>query len=101
MLVTMMASAESDMSRLNRERKAIGRALIEIQSGNWPTLLQYYADDIEYNDPIVTISGIDMMAQFFARLFGSSPDLITVVEDEICIDGIYAATWAMLTPRVA
>ncbi|MGD9140294.1 MAG: nuclear transport factor 2 family protein, partial [bacterium] len=95
MLVTMMASAESDMSRLNRERKAIGRALLEMQSGDWPSLLHNYTEDIEYHDPIVTIYGIDMMAQFLGRLFGSTPNLVTTVEDEICINGIYAATWTM------
>jgi hypothetical protein len=90
-----MGSPRSDMSRINRERKSIGRELVEIQAANWPSLLQFYADDIEYYDPIVSIQGIDMMAQFFARLFASGPDLITTVEDEICIDGIYAATWTM------
>ena len=95
MLLSTMASAESDSSRINRERKAIGRALVEVQSTNWPSALQYYTDDIEYQDPIVTIEGIDMMSQFLARLFGSSQDLVTTVEDETCINGIYAATWTM------
>ena len=88
-------NVESDMSRINRERKAIGRALVEVQSTNWPFLVEYYTDDVEYRDPIVTILGIDTMSQFLARMFTSSPNLITVVEDEICIDGIYAATWTM------
>jgi len=95
MLVSVMASAESDSSRLNRKRAEIGRALVEINSQNWPSLLQYYADDIEYRDPIVTIEGIDTMAEFLGRLFASGPDLVTTVEDETCIDGIYAATWTM------
>ena len=59
LLLPMMTSADSDSSRINRERKAIGRALIEVQSDNWPSVLQYYADDVEYQDPIVTIEGID------------------------------------------
>ena len=91
-----MAGPRSDKARINRQRKAIGRALIEIDATNWPSLLQYYTGDIEYNDPIVTIEGIDVMAQFLARLFASGPDLVTTVEDEICIDGIYAATWTMV-----
>jgi len=90
-----MAGPRSDMSRIDRERKAIGRALIAIDATNWPTLLRYYTDDIEYNDPIVTIPGIDMMVQFYGRLFASGPDLITTVEDEICSNGIYVATWTM------
>jgi hypothetical protein len=94
-LMPEIAGPRSDMSRIARERKAIGRALIEIDSTNWPSLLQYYTDDIEYNDPIVTIEGINVMAQFLGRLFGSSPNLITTVEDEICINGIYMATWTM------
>jgi len=95
LLLPMMVSAESDMSRINRERKAIGRALLEVQATNWPSLLQYYTDDIEYNDPIVSIQGIDMMSEFLARLFTSSPDLVTTIEDETCVNGIYAASWTM------
>jgi hypothetical protein len=91
----MVASAESDMSLINRQRQEIGRALVEIHSQNWPSLLQYYADDIEYHDPIVTIEGIDTMSEFLARLFSSAPDLVTTVEDEICIRGMYTATWTM------
>jgi len=88
-------SAESDMSRLNRERREVGRALLEMQSDNWPSLLEYYTNDIEYHDPIVSVAGIDMMSQFLGRLFVSTPDLVTTVEDEICVNGIYAATWTM------
>jgi len=51
---------------------------------------------IQYQDPIVTVEGIGMMTEFLARLFGSTPDLVTTVEDEICIDDIYAATWTMV-----
>ena len=95
MLLPMMIGAESDSSRINRERKAIGHALVEVQSTNWPSLLQYYTDDIEYHDPIVTIQGKDMMSEFLARLFASSPELVTTVKDETCINGIYTSTWMM------
>ncbi|HYW67985.1 MAG TPA: FlgD immunoglobulin-like domain containing protein [bacterium] len=96
MLLPLAASAESDMSRLNRERKEIGRALIEVQSDNWPSVLQYYTYDVEYQDPIVTIQGIDVMTEFLARLFISTPDLVTIIEDEICINDTYMATWTMI-----
>ena len=96
MLLATMAGAESDSSRINRERKVIGRALIEVQSTNWPSVLNYYTDDIEYQDPIVTIQGIDMMEEFLYRLFYNSPDLVTTIEDETCINGIYTATWTMV-----
>ena len=95
LLAPMVASAESDMSRINRQRQEIGRALVEIHSQNWPSLLQYYDDDIEYHDPIVTIEGIDTMSEFLGRLFASAPNLITTVEDETCINGMYSATWTM------
>lgn len=95
MLIPMTGHSESDSSRINRERKAIGRALIEVQSANWPSVLPYYTDDIEYHDPIVDIQGIDMMTEFLARLFGSTPNLVTVIEDETCINGIYSASWIM------
>jgi hypothetical protein len=62
----------------------------------WTSLLQYYEDDIEYSDPIVTIQGIGTMTEFLGRLFASGPDLVTTVEGETCIDGIYTATWTMV-----
>jgi hypothetical protein len=95
LLVPLLASAESDSSRINQERKAIGRQLLEVQSTNWPSVLQYYTDDIEYHDPIVDIEGIDTMTEFLARLFESTPDLVTTVEDETCINGVYSAAWEM------
>jgi hypothetical protein len=81
---------------IRKQRLEIGRALLEVQSANWPSVLAYYADDIEYHDPIVDINGIGMMTQFLARLFGSSPDLVTTIEDETLRDGVYAATWTMV-----
>lgn len=95
-LLPIMAGAESDSSRINRDRKAIGRALVEVQSTNWQSVLQYYSDDMVYQDPIVYIEGKDFMGQFLARLFASSPYLVTTVEDETCINGIYTATWTMV-----
>lgn len=82
-------------ARLRRERLEIGRALIEINGADWQSLLPYYTDDIEYHDPIVDIRGIDTMVPFLARLFASSGDLITTVEDEALVGGTYTATWTM------
>jgi hypothetical protein len=96
LLLPVVASAESDSNRINQDREAIGRALIEVQAAEWPSVLPYYTDDIEYYDPIVSIQGIDMMAQFLGGLFGSTPDLVTTIEDETCINGIYTATWTMV-----
>ncbi len=76
--------------------RSVGRELIEVQSSNWPSTLPYYTDDIEYRDPNVKIQRIDLMSQFLGRLFANSPDLVTTVEDETCIDGIYTATWTMV-----
>jgi len=96
-LLPMLLSAESDMSRLNRERAEVGRALLEMNAENWLSLLPHYTQDIEYHDPIVDIYGFDMMAQFLQRLLvTSSPDLVTTVEDEICINGQYMASWTMV-----
>ena len=77
-------------------QKEIGRQLIEVQSTNWPFVLDYYTEDIEYHDPIVDIDGIGEMTLFLAQLFASSPDLVTTIEDETIIEGIYTATWTMV-----
>jgi hypothetical protein len=82
--------------RLREERLEIGRALVEINASNWQSLLPYYTDDYEYHDPIVDIYGFDTLVPFFARLFASSPNLVTTVEDEMLIGGVYTATWTMV-----
>jgi hypothetical protein len=82
--------------RLHRDRLEVGRALVEINATNWQSLLPYYADDYQYYDPIVYINGFDELVPFFARLFASSPDLITTVEDEMLVGDVYTATWTMV-----
>jgi hypothetical protein len=82
--------------KLRQERLKIGRALIESNGANWQSLLPYYTEDYEYHDPIVDIYGLDTLVPFFERLFASSSDLVTTVEDEMLIDGVYTATWTMV-----
>lgn len=86
----------SSQNRLHRDRLEIGRALVEGNATTWQSLLPYYTDDYEYHDPIVNIYGFDTLVPFFARLFVSSPDLVTTVEDEMLIGGVYTATWTMV-----
>ena len=95
LLLPFAAHAESNSSRLNKERLKVGRALVEVTAGNLAEVVPYYADDIEYHDPIVDVYGIDQMIPFLYGFFGSSPDLVTTVEEETSIDGIYTATWTM------
>ena len=95
LLLPTVAIAESNSSRLNKDRLEVGRALIEVTSENLDSIIPYYTDDIEYHDTIVDIYGINDMAIFLYSLFGSTPDLITTVEEEIAIDGMYMATWTM------
>jgi len=94
-LLPLAASAESNSSRLNQDRLEVGRELIEVTLDNLGSIIPYYTDDIEYHDPIVDVYGIADMTEFLYRLFGSTPNLITTVEDEIAIGGIYTATWTM------
>ncbi len=82
--------------RLRQDRLEIGRGMLEVQNVDWTTLLGYYADDIEYHDSIVDVYGIDMLTQFLGRLYGSSPDLITTIEDETLVGDVYSATWTMV-----
>jgi hypothetical protein len=95
-LFPAMAAAESNSSRLNKERLEVGRALLEVTADNVAEIIPYYTDEIEYHDPIVDVYGIGEMTEFLYRLFGNTPDLITTVEDETAIDGIYMATWTMV-----
>jgi hypothetical protein len=95
-LLPAAASAESNSSRLNKERLEVGRALIEVTYNDVASIIPYYSDDIEYHDAIVDVYGIGNMTTFLFTLFGSTPDLITTVEDEISVDGMYTATWTMV-----
>lgn len=97
LLLPLFADTEaSAFGRLYRDRLEIGRALIEVQYDGLAEVIPYYAHDIEYHDPIVDIYGIDMMTEFLYRLFGSSPDLITTIEDETLVGSTYSATWTMV-----
>ncbi|WP_430817881.1 nuclear transport factor 2 family protein [Carboxylicivirga sp. RSCT41] len=83
-------------SKLNQERIKVGRALLEVTGGGIDEILPYYADDIEYHDPIVDIYGIEHMTGFLYMLIeNSSPDLKTEVIEETLVDDIYSATWIM------
>ena len=91
------AGAESDKSRLNRERLDIGRGMLDMNAQSWQSMLPYLTHDIEYHDPVVDIQGIDLMTEFLYRLiFVGSPDLVTTIEEEICIDDRYMASWTMV-----
>ena len=97
MLMPVFDDAEAGGRRhLRQDRLEIGRGMLEVQNVDWTTLLRYYADDIEYHDSIVDVYGIDMLTQFLGRLYGSSPDLVTTIEDETLVGGVYSATWTMV-----
>lgn len=97
-LVLLLGAGDAQatgLGRLHRDRLEIGRALIEAQSSNWQSILPYYTADIEYHDPVVDIYGIEMMTEFLGRLFASSGDLVTTIEDETLLNGVYSASWTM------
>src|SRR6056300_1083682 len=82
--------------KLYQDRLEIGRGMLEVQNVDWTTLLHYYADDIEYHDSIVDVYGIDMLTQFLGRLYGTSPDLVTTIEDQTVSGDVYSAAWTMV-----
>ena len=91
-------SDESDDNSLDlyEQRLQIGRALLEVQAPDVADVLPYYSSDVEYHDPIVDINGIEDMTAFLNQLIiGASPNLVTIVEDEILVDDTYSATWTM------
>ena len=95
LLLPAMAHAESNSSRLNKERLEVGRAIVEVTFDSVGSIVPYYTDDIEYHDPIVDIYGIGDMTTFLFTFFTVTPDLITAVDDEIAVDDMYTATWTM------
>ena len=92
----LVSSRGFGLGRLRQDQLEIGRGMLEVQNVDWTTLLCYYADDIEYHCPIVDVYGIEMVTEFLGRLYGSSPDLVTTIEDETLVDGVYSATWTMV-----
>ena len=94
-IVTLLpALLYAGQPQLYQERLEVGRALLEVQFANVEEVLPYYADDIEYHDPVVDIYGIGDMTEFLYRLLGAG-NLVTVVEDEILVGDTYSATWTM------
>ena len=89
-LLPVVDDAEAGgLSRLHQDQLEIGRGMLEVQNVDWTTLLRYYANDIEYHDSIVDVYGIDDLTEFLARLYGSSPDHVTTIEDETLVGGVY------------
>ncbi|MGL5563008.1 MAG: nuclear transport factor 2 family protein [Tannerellaceae bacterium] len=99
MLSNMSCSNEDsndEEKRLNNERMKVGRLLLEVQAPQVAEAIPYYTDDIEYHDPVVNIKGINDMTAFLNQLIvGASPNLVTIVEDEILVNDTYSATWVM------
>ena len=92
----LAADAKSNSSNLNKERLEVGRALLEVTSETLDSVLPYYTDDIVYFDPVVEVNGFDEMATFLYKMFVvASPNLLTIVHDEVAIDDMYMATWTM------
>lgn len=87
--------ASAGQPQLYQERLEVGRALLEVQLTNVEEVLPYYTDDIEYHDPVVDIYGFEQMTAFLYRLLETSPDLLTIIEDETLIGNTYSATWIM------
>jgi hypothetical protein len=94
-LLVLPVAVTAGQPQLYQERLEVGRALLEAQLSNVGDVLPYYTDDIEYHDPIVDIYGIQDMTAFLYLLLGSSPDLITTIEDDILKGDNYSATWVM------
>lgn len=53
--------ANAGRPQLYQQQLEVGRALLEVHFANVDEVLPYYADDIEYHDPIVDIYGIQDM----------------------------------------
>lgn len=86
----------SEASDLHIERLEVGRALLEVQAPQVAEVLPYYTADIEYHDPIVDVFGIEDMTTFLNKLIlESSPNLVTIIEEETLVGDIYSATWVM------
>ena len=93
--VSTQINPASSQSQISSDQLAVGRQLVEINAGNWTSVIPFLANNYEYHDPIVHIYGPDTMTEFLGRLFMGSSDLYTVVEDETIVDDIYMATWTM------
>ncbi len=95
-ILVTQACSNDNSPQLHQMRLEVGRALLEVQAPDVDKVLPYYSDDIEYHDPIVDINGIEEMTAFLNQLIiESSPNLVTIIEDETLIDDTYSATWVM------
>jgi hypothetical protein len=79
------AGRQNKLCQLRQDRLEIGRGMLEVQNVDWTTLLATTLTTSSTIDSIVDVYGIEMLTQFLGRLYGSSPDLVTTIEDETLV----------------
>ena len=69
-------------------RLATARALVTIDASNYASVINYWHDDIEYKEPVLTNNGRYEMLDYLTAMytvagFGHPPDKVTVIKDEL------------------
>ena len=69
-------------------RAATARALVDVEADNYESVINYWAEDIIYKEPVLTNSGRQEMLDYLAAVFGGSyygfpSDKAVTVKDEL------------------
>ena len=80
---------------LDKERVRKARALILMDSSNWEEAMQYWTDDIVYQDPAIVVEGIDAAGEFLKNLFDVMPIYSLTIHHEAYSGNTYMAEWTM------
>jgi len=80
---------------LAEDRVDHARLLLMATEGNWEDAIDFWTDDIVYQDPAFTVEGKDVMRSFMVGLFDFMEDYYLEIYDDVYDDssGVYMAYW--------
>jgi hypothetical protein len=69
-------------------RVETARAILEADAGNYESVINYWADDVTYKEPVLTNSGRQEMLDYLAAMFGGTAfgfpdDRAVTIKDEL------------------
>jgi hypothetical protein len=69
-------------------RLETARAVVEVDAGTYESVINYWAEDVTYREPVLTNSGRQEMLDYLAAVFGGTPygfpdDKEVTIKDEV------------------
>ena len=94
-LLSILTRDSNADAALDKERLKKARALLVMDATNWEEALQYWTDDIVYQDPAITIEGKEAAGEYLENLFEVMPIYSLEIHNEAYSGNTYMAQWTM------